>query len=213
MVESQIDCSDVKHNTENDNSNGKFPYKKGDIIELGGFDGKPIEWIVVDIDKKDHLLWILSKEGLEVRPYHSERESVTWENCTLRQYLNNEFINACFDIQERKKIVETMIWNKDNYGYGTLGGNNTRDRVFLLSIDEIKELFDNAKACRCIASEYANRQGAFVNEELGTSAWWLRSPGCNDYYAAIVGSDGLVNGICMYVFVLIKDRVMVQRAG
>ena len=150
----------------------------------------PIEWLVVAEYVGRFLL--VSKYGLDCKTYHNERKAVTWENSNLRRWLNSEFYYVAFTSGERSKIVQVVNQNPNNAKSGTSGGNPTRDKVFLLSIDESNRFFSNDKARVCKVTEYAKLHGAWVDSQ-GCVWWWLRSPGSNDYYAANVHSVGSVD--------------------
>lgn len=162
--------------------------------------------------KKDGSLLLISKYGLDCKPYNSECEDVTWETCTIRSWLNNIFYNEAFSDSEKSKIKTTTIVNDDNPEYEDIkGGNNTKDKVFLLSVDEAYQYFINddgtydiskdSHARACEATPYAKAQGAYVAYPTqyqgyggkGNSWWWLRSPGCTQYCAACVINNGSVN--------------------
>ncbi|MBQ6734237.1 MAG: hypothetical protein IJR00_04920, partial [Lachnospiraceae bacterium] len=116
--------------------------RKGDIITFGSYeqDGntangtEPIEWEVLEMDSESVL--VISKHVLDCVPYHDTDEDVTWETCTLRTWLNSSFYST-FTAAEQSQIMESDVVNRDNEYYGTPGGNNTRDKVFCLSVDEI----------------------------------------------------------------------------
>ena len=148
-----------------------------DIITFGkGSDGKPIEWIVLEKEGSNALL--LSKYLLAEQKYNEEYKDITWENCTLRKWLNSDFMNQIFSKKEQNSILITDVINKDNEQYGTKGGNNTKDKIFLLSIDEYRKYFTNDE--RAVAT-YKNK----------AADWWrLRSPGYYQLYAAGVGNYG-----------------------
>ena len=170
-------------------------YKVGETIEFGNYpqdkDGteKPIEWIVMKNEGNQVLL--LSKYVLDAKPYNEEWEDVTWETSDIRQWLNNEFYTTAFNKAEKAKIQTSLIKNENNSEYGTSGGNDTEDKVFLLSEKEAETLFSNAEARIAKATEYAPKSGVYVNEEKA-AWWWLRSPGYNGHYAAGVYDDGWV---------------------
>ena len=129
---------------------------------------------------------MITTDCVEKREYNEEAESITWENCTLRKYLNNEFYNQ-FNEEEKSQIVKTKVINNDNSKYGTAGGNDTEDNIFLLSIDEANKYFksdDERKA----------------NYDGKAAWWWLRSPGCSDGIAACVDYGG---GVCKGYFVFL----------
>ena len=170
-------------------------YKVGETIEFGNYpqdkDGteKPIEWIVMKNEGNQVLL--LSKYVLDAKPYNEEFEKVTWETSDIRKWLNNEFYTTAFNKTEKAKIQASLIKNEDNSEYGTSGGNDTEDKVFLLSEKEAETLFSNEEERIAKATEYAEKSGVY-DEEKG-AWWWLRSPGDISSSAAEVYSDGWVS--------------------
>ena len=171
-------------------------YKVGETIEFGNYpqdkDGteKPIEWIVMKNEGNQVLL--LSKYVLDAKPYNKELKAVTWETSDIRQWLNNEFYTTAFNKAEKAKIQTSLIKNEDNSENGTSGGNDTEDKVFLLSEKEAETLFSNDEERIAKATEYAEKSGVYVNEEKAV-LWWLRSPGCSRDYAAEVSYYGWIN--------------------
>ena len=147
--------------------------KTFETVTFGG-----IEWIVLAEEGNNTLL--LTKDILEYKRYHEEHESVTWETCTLRSYLNGEWYNNTFSDDEKDMILTTNVVNSDNSRYGTSGGIDTEDKVFLLSIDEVEEYF----------SSDVERIAKYNGE---ADFWWLRSPGDDGISAAIVINDGYVS--------------------
>jgi len=172
----------------------------GDILSFGKFD-----WRV--LDRRDGQIFLLCKNFVNGK-YHEKSArwfGVTWSDCTLRKYLNNDFLNIFFSQAERDRIVKTSIINKDNPWFGTNGGNSTVDKVFLLSLDEVVTYFGdsgqlknkNPNSSICIDDEYNNARLALINEnydkyQVGShfQAWWLRSPGMRSRNAAYVGHTG-----------------------
>lgn len=180
----------IAESQEDDQKINESAYKKGDVIRFGKFKNNPMEWIV--LDKDDDKILILLKCALETRQYHSvEKAPVTWDTCELRRYLNGNFISKCFDLQEQKMIVESVLVNHDNSEYGTPGGKNTKDKVFLLSQDEATQLFGSDEERKYMATEYI-RKNTFlvVNRKLGTCEWWLRTPGFKNELTVIVNAKG-----------------------
>ena len=174
----------------------KPEYKIGEAIEFGNYpqdkDGteKPIEWIVMKNEGNQVLL--LSKYVLDAKPYNEGWENVTWQTSDIRQWLNNEFYTTAFNKAEKAKIQTSLIKNEDNSENGTSGGNDTEDKVFLLSEKEAETLFSNDEERIAKATEYAEKSGVYVNEEKAV-LWWLRSPGCSRDYAAEVSYYGWIN--------------------
>ena len=178
----------------------------GDIIKFGNYfinDNKtkePIEWRVLEVSNDKALL--ITKDAIDCKPYNNKRRGITWEECSLRQWLNNEFINQAFSKKEQIEIILTNISNPRNPYLGTWGGNNTQDKIFLLSIDEVKKYFKDVKGRECKANNYAKQQGAstsYNKEYLDHCDWWFRSPGRPQYCAAFVCDDGRIcaEGCCV----------------
>ena len=181
-------------------------YKIGETIEFGNYpqdkDGteKPIEWIVMKNEGNQILL--LSKYVLDAKPYNKEWEdvTVTWETSDIRKWLNNEFYTTAFNKTEKAKIQTSLIKNEDNLEYGTSGGNDTEDKVFLLSEKEAETLFSNEEERMAKATEYAQKSGVYGEKEKGVW-WWLRSPGSDCDSAAEVYYDGWVYRDGSYVII------------
>lgn len=168
--------------------NGNFEI--GGTVVFGDYHGE-IEWLV--LDKKDGKALLISKYCLYAKPYNEKYEPVTWETCTLRQWLNGNFIDETFSGAEKALICDTYLQNPNNPEYGTEGGNDTTDKAFLLSIDEATRYFANDGDRKATATDYAKEHGIYVSVENGNSWWWLRSPGDNDKSAACVQSVGFVS--------------------
>jgi hypothetical protein len=150
-------------------------YGDFDIIEFGGY-----EWLV--LEESGGRALVLSLGIIETRAYHSEWVEITWEHSTIRQYLNGEFYNS-FSPADQARIVDTNVINNDNPLFHIPGGDNTTDKIFLLSIDEANQYF-------------ADDSARIAYNMDGTPwwwGWWLRSPGYYSGDAAAVNHDGSVS--------------------
>ena len=162
------------------------PLKKNEyiagLIKQGVKNNLPFgaySWCVLAVTDSKALL--VTEQIIEKATYNDNRTSVTWENCSLRSYLNGNFYNN-FNTKEKGLIVTSNIINPANAEHKTAGGNATTDNVFLLSIDEVKQYFTN-DADRI--AQY-NRVADW---------WWLRSPGGDGQYAAgVEGRGNIVHG-------------------
>lgn len=176
---------------------GTYPQTKA------GNDATPIEWLVLARDGNKALL--ISRYALDAQPYNKDYTSVTWETCTLRKWLNGTFYNKAFSSAEQAAILTTNVDNSKNQcysGWSTSGGNNTQDKVFLLSYAEANKYFgvtyDNSSntKSRVAPTAYAIAQEAWTSSSNKTADstdagwWWLRSPGSYQDCAALVYSDG-----------------------
>lgn len=220
----------------------------GDVVEFGHYpltrDGKvgPIEWVVLDKSKDGKKVTLLSKYGLDVQPYHNEPEDITWELCSLRAWLNDTFFNQAFSCLEKERIYTTKVAAEnrikhvrvpgkgsgsekeatvidDDLKFDTYAGEETEDKVYLLSGKDAIKYFDMdhhngwyyAEDAVCEATDYALGKksiGFFIpdNEWHGITAyrysdrfigktlcwWWLRSPGSRQNDAMGIYSDGSI---------------------
>jgi hypothetical protein len=116
----------------------------GDIIKFGKYEqdgdttnGKEdIEWQVLSNEKGKVL--VISKYALDCKQYHTESGKMTWEDCYLRKWLNQGFYNAAFSDSDKSQIASVTLKNNDLY-FGRTGGNDTTDKVFCISYEEIKK--------------------------------------------------------------------------
>lgn len=147
---------------------------------------EPIEWIV--LRNKDGVLYAMSKYGLENKPYHDQRETVTWENCSLRQWLNGSFYDNAFSTEEKTMIMETELRNPDNPYYGTEGGNDTLDKVFLLGYNEYEPQTFGYQLCT--PTVYGESQDIHIDTRIAIQCrWWLRTPGIQGTTATFGSKD------------------------
>ena len=178
----------------------------GDVIYFGTYEqdndtsnGKEnIEWLV--LAKENNRILVISDKALDCQPYNSSYTDVTWENCTLRKWLNNDFVNAAFTAEERAKIPMVTVSADKNPKYPyTNPGEATKDKVFLLSIVEAEKYFASDEARMCVPTEYAISNGVFTSDLFitytresytkcgkATCPWWLRSPGDGQNHATTV---------------------------
>ena len=149
-----------------------------------------IEWLV--LAKVNNSILVTSKFALDCQPYNTSFASVTWETCSLRQWLNGTFLSTAFSSGEQNSIVSTTVTaDKNTSYYNTSPGNDTTDKVFLLSITEVKKYFSADSARQCQGTAYCYAQGA-DKASNDNCWWWLRSPGSSSYDAAYVSSVGPV---------------------
>lgn len=174
-------------------------YFQEDTNGDGGVDEEdkkqPIKWQI--LSKNGDELFLLADKALDCKKYNEENKEVTWETCSLRTWLNDTFFNTAFTSAEQKGITTTKVVNVDNGKFGTKGGNNTEDKIFLLSLDEVamsqygfrSDRNYNDQARLCEVTTYAKNNGAWTEGE-NLSEWWLRSPGDSSDSAAEVGING-----------------------
>ena len=90
---------------------------------------------------EDGKILAVSLYSLDCIPYNEEFTEVTWEDCSLRKWLNEDFYNAAFSISEKNLIPVVTLENDDHPMLHTDGGNDTEDKVFCLSLEETEKYF------------------------------------------------------------------------
>ena len=168
----------------------------GDTVFFGAYEqdnntsnGKEdVEWLVLEV--KDGKALVVSKYALDCKQYNTSNANVTWETCTLRKWLNTDFINSAFSSDEKAKIPTVTVSADKNPGYSANPGNATQDQVFLLSITEANKYFNSNGARQCEPTDYAVANGAWESDSGNFCWWWLRSPGVTQYSAAYVFCGG-----------------------
>ena len=185
------------------------------------FKYEPIKWRVLNRNGNDALL--LADVALDDQRYNTNYTSVTWETSSMRSWLNGygassnqpktdyskkNFINSAFTSTQKNAIKTISVVNNNNINYGTAGGNNTSDKVFLLSESEVYNTDtaagygfvksystdDEARRSRC--STYAYAMGTWRNTDTsyrGNIWWWLRSPGYSSSDAGYLSNIGWVD--------------------
>ena len=194
----------------------------GDIVILGTYEQdndltngpEPIEWQY--IGDRDGRKFLLSKYVLDCRQYNVVGDDITWEDCTLRKWLNEDFYNVAFSASDKGKIVKAHNENLDSWEiyegvvdpdepdviWGADGGNDTDDNVFLMSWEEAAGYLDgkmgdpnhdnyNAKLLG-FPTVYAKERGLRMDKDR--CYWWLRSPGSTQWCAANVVPWGALGG-------------------
>lgn len=166
----------------------------GGIIQFGGYD-----WRILDTKNNEAL--IITEHIIEQRPYHDAYKDITWADCSLRRYLNGEFYDR-LRATDKSRIIPVLNKNLDNQWYGTTGGADTMDNIFLLSLEEVCKYFGDSLSK--LHNPGKNQRYWFERKDVNNSKriarlldkgwgwwWWLRSPGRVNVKAVyIFGTDG-----------------------
>ena len=185
----------------------------------GGYNTDPVKWRV--LANESGKLFLISDQNLDVFEYHTENEDVTWETSTMRSWLNglaankgdgeeaidysdDNFLDTAFSAGEQEAIAETEVVNDDNPRYGTEGGNNTVDKIFLLSLDEARNTGyfadDNSRISTNTAYVADGGKINISRRDAGTADYWyLRSPALRSYNVSRVYDNGNVDDFGAYV--------------
>ena len=141
---------------------------------------EPVKWRVL---ANDGNLFIVSDQNLDCIEYNTSAETVTWEECSLRKWLNSKFLDRAFTAQEQGAVLESLVVNEDG-AKGSEAGADTYDKVYLLSIYEVidpelgfpTDWKDQGGTRVALNTEYTKSKRALTNPDM-SGAWWLRTPG------------------------------------
>jgi hypothetical protein len=167
-----------KYEQDNDLSNGK----------------EEIEWLVLDI--KDGRALVISKYALDSLKMHPNYDTISWETCWIRGWLNNDFMNMAFSAEQQSKIALTSLavdpepeFDGPDWGYNP--GNPTQDKLFFLTVTEAERYFANGEARACLLTPYTESKN--VNKMGGYADWWLRNGGAWEMmFSYVSGSSGYI---------------------
>lgn len=160
----------------------------GDYVFFGQYpqdgDGteRPIEWLV--LEKQDDGILVISRYGLDCVKYDEQSNwtpsPVRWEDCSLNRWLNNDFFNRAFTLEEQQRLDYMSIGEDVN-------------KVFVLSKREVEWYLPTEESRQCRATDYSQRMGSSAMAASGgCSWWWLRSAGA-DAQVPDVDSDGTLS--------------------
>lgn len=144
----------------------------GDTVTYG-----TAKWLVADreADGTQKKLLLVRKKPVPAKTvYQTGGQDAIWASSSMRDWLNQTFYENCFSAYEQEKVLATDVTTPANSVYGTQGGAQTTDRVFLLDETE------------------AGRYQTLLATEKNQKAWWLRTPGKASDSAVFVSADGNV---------------------
>ena len=177
----------------------------GDIVQFGDY-----SWIVLDVE--GHYALIITEYAHILRNRGSWNDRcgpITWRASDMRRYMNDDFYQR-FSVADRMRIRETYVVNNDNPWNGTcpwydsIGGENTTDKIFFLSVEEVVRYFGDSGQMNdrpdgigtlpfinWISDEYDTaRIGR--DEEGKALSWWLRTPGAHQRLVTFVDPLGVI---------------------
>ena len=145
----------------------KFDLDVGDEYTFGKYHGEEIEWEVISrnflVEEGKIQVQLYSRYVLDCQPFDEDGDEVSWAECSLREWLNNDFFKEAFSATEQKQIRETSYFNI--YGDDRF----LTDKVYLAAYTEYRFKPDEAK---CKPTDYAEDQGVAV--ENGYAKYWGR---------------------------------------
>ena len=177
---------------------------KAETIKFGSYWQKndevktPLEWIVLDETEDAYLL--ITKYSIDAHIFAHNMDYTTWENSVVRTFLNKEFYNNAFSKEEKERIILTTVTADKNPQYKNINqGKNTKDNVFLLSIQEVEKYFYSNNECIATPTNYA-KMGAnpynwsgVATSAFGVTCWRLRTMGYDNYHSCSVRFNGSIS--------------------
>ena len=151
--------------------------KTGDEIELGLFpvdeslELKPLVWKVLKVEGDKAL--VMTKDSIMTLDIMRIQKG-TWEESATRTLLNVDFLEGAFSDEERSIIICSKLENPGNIKHKMSGGNPTEDKVFLLSLPEIEEIYPQKEARTGAITPYAKLQNYAKRDVV---FWITRTPG------------------------------------
>ena len=170
--------------------------KVGDKITLGSYEQngdtsakEPITWTVIKVEEGRALL--LADYCLMHTGFHGTYEAFTWEDSDMRDRLNKDFYLAAFSDEEKALIEKTKLTNGENYMFSLGAGNDTEDSVFLLSLEEARELL-SADVIKGVPTDAVIKTADLTHGKSACN-WWLRTQGSTNMKAVVVGYNEVIN--------------------
>ena len=173
-------------NTKEENQSGLF-----DTMFFGSYyygnqgETAPIEWIILKEENGRKLL--LSKYIIDAVDYHEKGQVQSWEECSIRTWLNTEFIKKSFSETEAACLIETRRDETRNLFYQTEDLKQCEDKVFLLSVEEIEKYLGTDKVAMGPVTPYALERGVFTQN---AGLWWTCTPGDDFGMQTYIDTEG-----------------------
>lgn len=150
-----------------------------------------IKWTILDKDEENGRALLVSKYIIDAKYYNEEGGDVTWETSSIRKWLNKDFFNDAFNDIEKDLIEETVVHTNDeseiisDTKYTTRGGNDTKDKIFLLSTDEIKKyMWHNKNFVLTTITENVNKNVDANRYLYKNSDRWIEKYDDRVYYSS-----------------------------
>ncbi len=183
-LEAELSAAPAKENGRFSNLNvgdtltfGRYPQSSANAAP------EPIEWKV--LAKENGRLLVISQNLLDCKPFHIKFESTSWAHSTLRKWMNGAFYDTAFNTEEKNRIPAVRVSIGKNVWDASAFGEDTMDKVFLLSVTQFKVYFGESweeyrDKIRCEPTAYAlyRQRLARKNDSRNvySGAWWLRTP-------------------------------------
>jgi len=171
-------------------------------------------WLI--LEKQGGKALIVKEIITEKRNYHHKvddyHSTLSWSDCEMRSYLNNEYYNS-FSDADKVRIIKTKVTTPVQPWHGTNGGPDTEDYLFLLSFQEVIKYFGDSGDMDMRKGWWANMEGLWLGNGFGQVlsdqynnsrkvkdesdndiTWFLRTPGRLNKFIIVVNGDIGITG-------------------
>ncbi len=170
----------------------------GDVITFGRYEQdnvldngqEPIEWIVLEV--QEGKAWLMSKYCIEMVIFYPQRVPMFWGASDLRTWMNGDFLNTAFTAEEQELILTTTVKNDNPHGMRG-AGEDTLDKIYLLSKSEVLHFMPEMADRVAYPTEYVKAQGCTLGDALGSCRWWTRTPGARKMDMCGMRVDGRIS--------------------
>lgn len=174
----------------------------GDTVIIGSYEqdnvldnGKePLEWIVLEV--QEGKAWLMTKYCIDQAIFYPKRVSRYWGNSDLRVWMNGDFIAETFTPAEQEVILTTVVKNSNPNGVKG-AGEDTEDKIYLLSKEEVLYFMPEMADRVAYPTEYAKTKGITLSDETGSCRWWTRTPGARPMDICGMRLDGRISSYGM----------------
>ena len=156
-----------------------FPLSMDEWLEDNTKKPENIRWVMTDIVGNRFLL--VSESIIGIQEFNRIDSSLTWKNSFLRKWLNGDFYDKAFSQEEKRLIVQTEVPNDSENPRKWEKYNSTKDKVFLLSREELEKYYPNEKDREVFIDSSAYPY---------TDSYWVRTPGKRGEDVAVMKMDG-----------------------
>lgn len=169
--------------------------------DINGQRKEPIKWRI--LKKNENDVFLLADKALDTKPWNETANTVTWENCTLRSWLNgygssankngvnysnDNFIDTAFTNEEQQAFQTTLVSNQQDPFWDSFPVNDTYDKIYCLAHKEALNAeygFTNERYVtptrELAVTPYANAKLDWETYPWGIPGWWLRTMGDDNY--------------------------------
>ncbi|MBQ1895119.1 MAG: hypothetical protein II167_05455, partial [Clostridiales bacterium] len=140
---------------------------------------EPIVWEL--LSQEDGSLLLISRDIIDAQPFNTDYTEVTWEDCSLRRWLNNDFLNEAFSEAEQGLILTTVC--EPDSTFGGERGSATEDKVFCLSAEEVFDYYEMIGLYEYNMNGYCLRLLRQVTQYAIDRGVWHHAITEDDYYS------------------------------